>query len=194
MDFKKLSLLIFSLLAMSCGPKNNQPEGFSFSNRNLNEVPRQSFIVRTNNQNHQVEYATADFSPTTSPQELQQVPAQIQQWQPVQQNQMINQLNGFPQAQDRSMYFMQNTAAYNSYSQYPYYGGYNGYPYYHNYYPNTLPSCGYYPCQGYYPPTCGYPCYGYVPTYYYNYNWYYYYPAYAYYYGPYNYFYYSYWW
>ncbi len=198
MSLKKVLLLALAAATFSSCSQEKKSNGFSGSQQPT--APQQSFIVRTNAQG-QAEYAIANFNESTSQQDLAQIAARPQQWQPVGQTQVINQNVGYPNAQDGNFYFVQDPQNFNgqnapsdtnnargrgrnwiSFSASIDYGYYS--------YPNYAGSN--YGYRHWYPSVGNYAGYFYQPTYYYQNNWQYWNPCFQWGYSGYNYSFYSY--
>src|SRR4026209_1377400 len=101
MNLRKILLSGLAILVVACGDgkKDSSPV---HAQPNSAGPQKQSYIVRMNKQTGQAEYAPANFPSGNNPNRRQMMLAasQVQGWQPVDQNQTINQQSGFPQAND----------------------------------------------------------------------------------------------
>lgn len=194
MRLVKIFLVIFSLVLVACGGGDKKKQSDFApppSTQVPDEVPQQSFVVRTNPQTGQAEYATANFDSSTDQRQLEQMAGEIQNWEPIQQQQILGQNTGYNSNSAGAMYFSdprlfngRNPMAH----QQGIYGGrgYN-YPgsYRYGYY--GIPNYGRY---NHYYPQFQYQNFGqyyYQPTYCYSVNCYYWNPCYTSYYPSYGY-------
>jgi len=104
------SLLWIGALLTGCGSKKEDSgQAPAQPTVQTQQLPRQNMIVRVNQQTKQAEYMQADFDPSGDRRAMQtQAQDPRAQWAPVNQEAMINQQRGYPQAQDQNFYFIQD--------------------------------------------------------------------------------------
>ncbi|MGE3972991.1 MAG: hypothetical protein AB7F59_00545 [Bdellovibrionales bacterium] len=106
------SVLWMSSMLVACGSdkknsENAAPAAAPAPTVSTQNLPRQNMIVRVN-QTGQAEYAAVDFNPKANRRQLSSLAQNPRlQWAPVNSQAVINQQQGYPQAQDNNFYFVQ---------------------------------------------------------------------------------------
>lgn len=124
------SLLWMGSMLAGCGRSNNSESGNPASMPmapSSQTLPRQNMIVRVHQNSGRAEYAAANFDPNGNRQQLPGI-AQDQklQWTPVNEQSVINQQRGYPQATDNQFYFVQNPRDFRAAQQPPANGSVSG--------------------------------------------------------------------